>query len=59
MTYRDSQLRRKHKCTSTVNTRNSPIKHACKLPDFIDHKKLISSVKHKKTQLYSMHSLSL
>jgi hypothetical protein len=25
----------------------------------IDHKKLISSVKHKKTQLYSMHSLSL
>jgi hypothetical protein len=49
MTYRDNQLRRKHKCTSTitVNTRNSP-KHACKLPDFIDHEKLISSVKHKK-----------
>ena len=43
MTYRDNQLRRKHKCTSTitVNTRNSPIKHACKLPDFIDHEKLI------------------
>jgi hypothetical protein len=48
MTYRDSQLRRKHKCISTVNTRNSPIEHACKLPDFIDHEKLISSVKHKK-----------
>ena len=49
MTYRDNQLRRNHKCTSaiTVNTRNSP-RHACKLPDFIDHEKLISSVKRKK-----------
>lgn len=50
MTYRDNQLRRKHKCTSTftVNTRNSPFKHACKLPNFIDHEKLILSVKHEK-----------
>ena len=50
MKYRDNQLRRKHKCTSTftVNTRNSPFKHACKLPNFIDHEKLILFVKHEK-----------
>ena len=52
MTYRDSQLRRKHKCISTVNTRNSPIEHACKLPTSLTMKSLYRLLNTKNTIIF-------